>query len=174
MTSTPLYILTAKFQTDKLESTFGQYRQLADGNYNISIRQIYECERKLRFMSVLDKTLTVNNKRILLKEFDINWNGMDQCFLSDTYQFNINVLESDIENCKESDVLPVIVYLAGYCYAAFKNMKCNFCKDILVFCNDDMSESHSYTEGISRGSLMYPDIIATNILFYSIHFDTCS
>lgn len=162
------YILTAKFQTDKLESRFGQYRQLAGGNYNISIRQVYECEKKLRVMSVLEKSLTVNNKKIFLKEFDINWHGMDHCFLTDTDQFNINVLESDIDNCKESDVLPIIVYLAGYCcYAAFKKMKCNFCKDILTFSNDDMPESHSYTEEINRGALMHPDVVATNIVMYN-------
>ena len=69
---------------------------------------------------------------------------MDQCFLTDTDQFDINVLESDIENCKESDVLPVIVYLAGYCcYAAFNKIKCSFCKDILTFSNDEIPESHS-------------------------------
>lgn len=40
------YISTTKFQTDKLESRFGQYRQLAGGNYNVSIGQIYEPEKK--------------------------------------------------------------------------------------------------------------------------------
>ena len=40
------YILPGKFQTDHLESRFGQYRQLAGGNYNISVRQMYECEKK--------------------------------------------------------------------------------------------------------------------------------
>lgn len=162
------YILTAKFQTDKLESRFGQYRQLAGGNYNISVRQVYECEKKLRAMSVFEKSLTVNNQRVFLKEFDINLNCMDQCFQTDTDQFDINVLESDIENCKESDVLPVIVHLSGCCcYAAFKKMKCNFCKDILTFSNDEIPESHSYTEGISRGSLMHPNIVVTNIVMYS-------
>lgn len=42
------YIFTAKFQTDKLESRFGQYRQLAGGNYNVSIRQINESEKKFK------------------------------------------------------------------------------------------------------------------------------
>ena len=47
------YVLLRKFQTDCLESRFGQYRQLARGNYEVSLRQIYECEKKIRLMSVL-------------------------------------------------------------------------------------------------------------------------
>lgn len=47
------FILTSKFQTDQLEFRFSQYRQLAGCNYKISVRQIFECEKKIRMMSVL-------------------------------------------------------------------------------------------------------------------------
>lgn len=40
------YILYGKFQTDLLENRFGKYRQLAGGQYNISVRQLYESEKK--------------------------------------------------------------------------------------------------------------------------------
>ena len=40
------YVLLGKFQTDCLEARFDQYRQLAGGQHNISLRQIYECEKK--------------------------------------------------------------------------------------------------------------------------------
>jgi len=43
------YILLGKFQTDSLEARFGQYRQLAGGQYNVSLRQIYECEKKFAY-----------------------------------------------------------------------------------------------------------------------------
>lgn len=39
-------MLTVQYKTDKIESTFGQYRQFAGGNYNISICQVFECEKK--------------------------------------------------------------------------------------------------------------------------------
>ena len=41
------YILPGKFETAHLESRFGQYRQLAGGNNNISVRQMFECEKKI-------------------------------------------------------------------------------------------------------------------------------
>ena len=39
------YILRGKFQTDQLEARFGKYRQLAGCNYNVSVRQVFECEK---------------------------------------------------------------------------------------------------------------------------------
>ena len=40
------YVLLGKFQTDCSEARFGQYRQLAGGQHNVSLRQIYECKKK--------------------------------------------------------------------------------------------------------------------------------
>ena len=46
------------------------------------------------------------------------------------YKFRIDVKEDDINKCKE--VLPVILYSAGYCfYVGFEKIKCNSCKDLL-------------------------------------------
>lgn len=47
------YVLLGKFQTDPLENRFGKYRQLAGGHYHISIRQLYESEKRLRIRSIL-------------------------------------------------------------------------------------------------------------------------
>ena len=55
-----LYILLDKFQTDHLEERFGQYRRISGDHYNISIRQVFECEKKLRMLSVLKLNLLFN------------------------------------------------------------------------------------------------------------------
>ena len=39
------YVLLGKFQTDCMEARFGQYMQLVGGQSNVSLRQIYECEK---------------------------------------------------------------------------------------------------------------------------------
>ena len=36
------YVLLGKFQTDSFESRFGQYRQLAGGEYDVSLRQVLQ------------------------------------------------------------------------------------------------------------------------------------
>ena len=41
-----VYMLPGKFQTDHLEARFGQYRQLSGDQYNISICQVFDCEKK--------------------------------------------------------------------------------------------------------------------------------
>ena len=47
------YVLLGKFQTDNLEFCFGQYRQMSGANYNVSVTQIMESEKKLRILSVM-------------------------------------------------------------------------------------------------------------------------
>lgn len=54
------FILAGKFQTDSLEARFGKYRQLAGGQYDISITQLYETEMKLRLQSTLPLILKSN------------------------------------------------------------------------------------------------------------------
>lgn len=44
------YLLPGKIQTDELEYRFSLYRRLAGSNYNISIRQIFEIEKKTQIM----------------------------------------------------------------------------------------------------------------------------
>lgn len=162
------YILTAKLQTDKLEARFGQYRQLAGGNYNVSIRQIFECEKKIRVMSVLQRSLPINDKKTILKELHTEWKDLEESCSNGADKFKIMISKDDIEKCKK--VLPVIVYVAGYCcYAVQKKNNCKHCKDLLTYNsdNDVLPENHEYVDGISRGSLMHPNPLITNMVMYN-------
>lgn len=47
------YVLLGKFQTDKLEGRFGQYRKMSGSNYNVAVAQVMESEKKLRIINVL-------------------------------------------------------------------------------------------------------------------------
>ncbi|KAH6933179.1 hypothetical protein HPB50_012787 [Hyalomma asiaticum] len=47
------YVLLGKFQTDALEDRFGWYCQLEGAQYDISVRQLFKCEEKLRLQKVL-------------------------------------------------------------------------------------------------------------------------
>ena len=111
-----VYILPGKFQNDHLEVRFGQYRQLSGDQYNISIRQVFECEKtnKLRILSVLKLSLPLNYQSINLMNLqEVNWNEMTEEQNLDVYKFNIDVTDNDVHQCKE--VLPIIIHLAGYC-----------------------------------------------------------
>ena len=41
------YVLSGKFQTDYLEFRFGQYRAMSGTNYNVSVTQLMESEKKV-------------------------------------------------------------------------------------------------------------------------------
>ena len=62
------YVILGKFQTDSLEARFDQYRQLSGGECNISLRQIYESDKKLLLLSTLK--LKLKDKEITLANFD--------------------------------------------------------------------------------------------------------
>lgn len=47
--------LCGMFQTDDLEKRFGRYRGLSGYNYNVSVRQIMESEKKLRIRTLISK-----------------------------------------------------------------------------------------------------------------------
>ena len=65
-------------------------------------------------LSVLKLSLPLNNQSINLMNFqEVDWNEMTEDQNLDVYKFNIDVTDNDVHQCKE--VLPIIIYLAGYC-----------------------------------------------------------
>ena len=104
------YVLLGKFQTDSLEARFGQYRQLAGGKYDVSLRQVFECEKKLRLLSVLK--LSLKGRDINIKNFSFNWDHFDAAS-SFSQQYPIDLSLEDAEKAK--NYLPVLTYIAGYC-----------------------------------------------------------
>ena len=123
------YVLFGKFQTDCLEARFGQYRQLAGGNYDVSLRQIYEYEKKIRLLSVLN--LQVNGKKVSLTNFAINWDEFIEDTSSESKDMPILISFEEWENAMQ--YLPVITYIAGYCaFFVSKKLKCEECRERLT------------------------------------------
>lgn len=110
------YILPGKFQTDLLEARFGQYRQLAGSQYHVSIRQIFEVEKKLRMSSVMTLSLTskkCGNVVIDSVNDNVSWDTFHDSIDIEEFASAITVNDDDIANV-END-LPIITYLSGYC-----------------------------------------------------------
>ena len=157
------YILPGKFQTDDLEARFGQYRQLSGGQYNISVRQVFECEKKIRMMSYLQLCKSFDTKFFLEEP---NWDEMAGQQGLNIYKFDVDVSDKDIKECKK--VIPIIYYLAGYCcYAVFKKNKCTSCKALITGAGSEIPEINSYFQGINRGSLLQPNDITANFILYN-------
>ena len=90
------YVLLGKFQTDSLEARFGQYRQIAGGKYDVSLRQVYECEKKLRLLSVLK----LNDVDIFLSNFEFNWDQNETEIPSPSSPTLVSVTEEDINSSR--------------------------------------------------------------------------
>ena len=117
------YILPGKMQTDPLEERFGKYRQLAGAQYHISIRQLLECEKKLRLQSSLKPELLIKSEMVPLKFLDCPYYPDDisvQSNCTPKYSKPIsNIFIDESDRVKAADLLPVITYLAGYCCHMF-------------------------------------------------------
>ena len=46
------YVMPGKFQSDPTEGRFGWFRQMHGGNLYISVRQLFDSERRIRAMSL--------------------------------------------------------------------------------------------------------------------------
>ena len=162
------YVLLGKFQTDCLESRFGQYRQLAGGNYEVSLRQIYECEKKIRLMSVLN--LKLKGREINLTNFSVDWEE----YSSDTSAqlADIPVQISFEELSFAMDYLPVITYISGYCcYSAIKKLRCEDCKDRITSNIGEVEAiENELISRMTRGGLLYPssDIVQMVMINYVV------
>ncbi|KAH8027393.1 hypothetical protein HPB51_005221 [Rhipicephalus microplus] len=160
------YVLLGKIQTDCLEDRFGKYRQLAGAQYHVSIRQVYECENKLRLQSTLP---TVVNT-VSVSDPDEQWQDLDSEANCSGPGCNVVVTEETLSKMK--DIIPVLVYVAGYAaYAALKKLKCDKCREALTL-NKEISVSvadkhYDLIRSMDRGGLVHPAMSVVNAVAHN-------
>ena len=170
------YILLGKFQTDNLESRFGQYRMLSGCNYLISVPEVMQSEKKLRIKSLLKLHASqgdINVHTFLSKFSEIKKSKRDIAFI---LQFPL----CSIPTPKKED-LPALLMVTGYvAKSTMAKICCVSCKQMfgsreLESLNLDIdSNVLCYFDTINRGGLTYP----SNMLFNTIQcayniFNTC-
>lgn len=174
------YVLLGKFQTDPLEGHFGKYRQLAGGHYHISVRQLYESEKRLRIQSILSLKSrhygNININKFFEPECDTLSESQLDTFLSYSDQIN-NLLSKLVIEDSDSEAIrsemPVITYLGGYCcYIVLKKINCEVCKQNFTL-NEPciVEDSYNLIQSLSRGSLLYPreqivDIVLVSYIIF--------
>ena len=124
-------------------------------------------------LSVLKLNIPFNQQCIKIDSKNLqepNWDEVTEEQKLDSYKVRIDVKEDDINKCRE--VLPVILYWAGYCcYAVFKKIMYDICKDFISGRDnvEEVPEINSYFQGINTVSLLYPNDITT-----VVHVCNCS
>ena len=161
------YILLGKLQTDNLERRFGEYRQLSGGNYNVSVQQILESEKKLRVSSFLSlhssklghvaitdirEALTQNEQSI-----DDDDDDDDEETVDEFVDIPIDVKYSNFP-CDEK----ALTYITGFVLHKFMLrdacLACasKFVQNKSLELSDDSQAFCSYISSLDRGGLKYP------------------
>lgn len=144
------YVLPGKFQTDKLEERFGQYRRLSGTNYHVSVRQILESEKKIRIKRIFK---LIDEKQLILKEAigtadNVSKNRVD---VSDY----LSILETDYLDITQIDEATHI-YICGYAaHSLYKKVCCSLCLEIFISSKGDKIDV-SYFDLLQRGGLTVP------------------
>jgi hypothetical protein len=131
------YVLPGKFQTDKLEKRFSMYRQFNGGNYNVSVTQVMETEKKLRIKSVLG----IKSARYGMVPLDVSNLEVSNDEPDKDTQFSIEYIqrlyEPICEKEQTEDLPPVdmdaLIYVSGY--ASFKlqtKVACKNCVELFL------------------------------------------
>ena len=121
------YVMPGKLQTDNLEHRFSNYRQMSGGNYNISVNQIFEAEKKIRVKSLLGlKSARYGEIKFSLENIEqLNGDENEEVFNEDETLSIFDDIECNLtQDIDESSVL----FTAGY--EAFKlssSLDCDLC-----------------------------------------------
>jgi hypothetical protein len=164
------YVLLGKFQTDPLERKFSQYRQMSGGNYNISVSQVLESDKKLKIVNYLKtnssiKRINIKSLEISLDEEDFIENYNKKTYISSyitQYKNLCNDIDTNLDENKDT-----LIYIAGYvAYTVNKKLNCTLCKSRTnINKNVDFDENNlsEYVKCLDRGGLKYPSDFVLNI-----------
>lgn len=181
------YVLLGRIQTDDLEARVGQYSQMCGSNYHISVAQVFESERKLKLLGLLNLK-SGQNGNFHLKEF------LDMCeeeTSQDAEDKSIDLFEEAI-GCTENysiaqNEIGVLIYIAGYIiHKIKKSLKCAKCISLCcVGRNLELDNNHceqyvfEYLKHLDRGGLKWPRELLVNIvsqmyaLFQALSLKVC-
>ena len=158
------YVLLGKIQSDTIEGRFGHIRQSSGANYFVSMRQMYESDRKLRAFSLLKYS------KISLKEIDNAAKATAPNQVASDVILRADSIAADLHlnRCPDENDAAVIFYVSGYCSRSLaKANKCDSCKEttvasveIQVIDNMDTSIPQNvanFFNEINRGGLWKPN-----------------
>ena len=153
------YVLTAKLQTDCLESMFGIYRQMNGSSMLLSWFQILSAEKKVRVMN----SLSLRGEIFGINDTDFSNPSKD--ILIDFYRMKVDF---DSFDSFETEEIEACVYIGGYILKKYtEHASCEECGVIFgsQICKDEIEELNTqYLENIDRGKMKYPTPLLINLI----------
>ena len=124
------YVLTGKLLSDPLEARFGCYRQMSGANYLLSVKQLFDSEKKLRVLNKL-----ADLQRALDNDFNVTQEFQPLAVPETPLR---NVLTDDLREAGSAEDVPredqnIVFYVSGYIGRSIsKANHCEMCKKILI------------------------------------------
>jgi len=154
------YVMLGQLQSDPIERRFGLYRQRHGGNYYVSVRQVFETERKLRAMNL---TRFCPEKLDSQEQVPICNNQIAETFYNRL---------AEPESPDEAD-LNAVFYVAGaLCKSELKARDCSSCKELLTTSEEvhlpqdyDHSTAQFYNS-LNRSGLITPSNMCFDIILW--------
>ena len=160
------YVITGKFQTDCLEARFGKYRQMSGANYNVSVQEIQESEKKLRVLQVL-KVVSKSYGEITFTDFvcDHNEEDIEGVHFDIDFSHFDGVINMSCDQPVNSAENKALVFITGYLvFKCSSRVSCQLClaelssktKMDLETVSSDYYSDYFYLAALDRGGLKWP------------------
>ena len=167
------FVLTGKLQSDPIEGRFGWYRQLNGANFLMSVKQLFEAEKKIRVLNQLTEACKPGDDSNLLQPTTAV-NSEERLKDSEWLISNLNGagdISLDELSATERNVL---FFVAGYLgRSVCKQRKCLNCRALLLeqcdiqpseeehsFSSDDMRQLFDMAD---RGGLATPSAYTLSV-----------
>lgn len=170
------YILPGKFTTENLEKRFGLYRSLAGCNYNVSLEDIVNSEKKIRIKHIFKKAKKNTNFSLseLKRDFEILATSDRFEDIDDPNNFSfreeVQLFLCIFDNSSYLQNLDLDegakLYVCGYAvHVVAKRITCESCCALIKLSKGEFSENH-YFNSLQRGGLSLP---SDNVCFIFTH-----
>ncbi|GBN57127.1 hypothetical protein AVEN_239717-1 [Araneus ventricosus] len=142
---------------------------MSGSNYHISIRQLFEAEKKIRICSLLKRGISSKTfGQVLITNTDLqDFGDVDEGSVVLSVWPSIHVDGKDIEGVRV--VLGPLTYIAGYCvFIVVKKLKCDACKsNLTVDKTIEIDENYGLIFKLDRLQLLFPTPNAVNAIVHN-------
>ena len=139
--------MTSRLQSDPIERKFSQYRQISGGRFLVSLREVTNLERIIRFRSLVKADINFWKEDLGSDKPSLDFSAL----LALLSEHEIEIAESTLDSGSE-----VSTTIAGYIAKKLvKRSNCDSCKSLLIASSMDLAENH-YLNLLSRGGLIVP------------------
>lgn len=160
------YVMLGKFQTDPLEGRFSKYRQLSGGNYNVTVTQVLESEKKLKLLSLL--SLNSKHGKFQIRDLKCGFSTHQE---DQILQSNLHPYDSVIDNSFHFEINEhdsnILTFISGYVsYSVSNRLKCIMCNNRLSSDKKLLLEEDNipiYILNLDRGGLRVPTLYCMEI-----------